>query len=107
MSLSRAVVAHDRERSVTYAAADIELAVRLERQIDLGMHDVAADIALVIRYRNGTAERSVTLEAKSEAVLLFLQHRSHQRSCREYSAESRRRCRLGMVIFDGTVYDIP
>ena len=97
--LAQADVAADREKALPAdRAGDVELAVPLaDGKIDLGVGDVAAHIAGIVRYRKDRADRPAALDAQRERGVVLLEHFAEERRAAERAAERRRADGVQMV----------
>ena len=82
--------ARDREDALPNAAADIDLAVRIQRQMDMRMIDTAAHRAIRRRIRRHRAERSISLEFDRDGFLV-LEICGKEERARHRAPECRRR----------------
>ena len=85
--LAVAVVADYGEKSLSDRTANVKLADRVERELNVGIGDISANASEPIGYRENSARRAVARESEREGVLLLAHHNSHKGSGGEKSAE--------------------
>ena len=92
---------------MAHSAAHIQLSVRTQRQIHMGLLHIAPDIPLVVGNDQHGAQRAVSLDLERQASPAVLQGISHHGSRRQGPPQGRCGHRQGRVDLTGTLGEIP
>ena len=99
-------VTNDVQKTLTHCAANVQFAVLLQGQIHLRILNISSHVANVVRNGQHSACRAIAVEGKGDGVVLFTQHAAHERGDCEESAKGGGGGGSGVMIADGSVYDI-
>ena len=83
------------------------MAVRLQRQTDVRVLNIAPDVAGGIGDRNDAAQRTAAVYTDGKGALVLLQHVAQHGSAAERAAQSRRGHSGGVMYVPGALNDVP
>ena len=91
---------------MAHCAAYVQLAVRAEGQVGVGIGDVAADAALVVADGQHRAQRTAALELQRQAGAVAFQGVAHHGGRRQGAAQGRRGHGEGFVYLTGALGEV-
>ena len=86
-----------RQRPLSNSAADIQMSIRLEREHHKRLLHIPLHISVMVRRHNNGTQRSVSVKANRQEVIVILKHITHHECPHHRSAKRRRRDRTCSV----------